>query len=91
MHPGTPCVFYDHFWDQGSLGQAVRKLLKVRRTNGIHARSKVSRLLVTLASACHHCAEVTRASGQGCSVAAKLDARICCCGGTGETWSRALC
>lgn len=46
MHPGTPCVFYDHFWDQGSLGQAVRKLLKVRRTNGIHARSKVSRLLV---------------------------------------------
>jgi len=48
MHPGTPCVFYDHFWDQGSLGQAVRKLLKVRRTNGIHARSKVSRLLVNI-------------------------------------------
>ena len=46
MHPGTPCVFYDHFWDQGSLGQAVRKLLKVRRTNGIHARSKVRRLSV---------------------------------------------
>ena len=41
MHPGTPCVFYDHYWDQGPLGQAVRKLLKVRRTNGIHARSKV--------------------------------------------------
>ena len=48
MHPGTPCVFYDHFWDQGSLGQAVRKLLKVRRTNGIHARSKVRRLALPL-------------------------------------------
>lgn len=41
MHPGTPCVFYDHFWEEGLLGASVRKLLKVRRTNGIHARSKV--------------------------------------------------
>jgi hypothetical protein len=47
MHPGTPCVFYDHFWDQGPLGQAVRKLLKVRRTNGIHARSKVRTTVAT--------------------------------------------
>ena len=61
MHPGTPCVFYDHFWDQGALGQAVRKLLKVRRTNGIHARSKVHRPGDMLSSASqrrlilHHC------------------------------------
>ena len=41
MHPGTPCVFYDHFFDTGPLGTSVQKLLKVRRNNGIHARSKV--------------------------------------------------
>ena len=40
QHPGTPCIFYDHFVD-GSLGEVVRKLLSVRRRFGINARSKV--------------------------------------------------
>ncbi len=28
-HPGTPCVFWDHFWnEQGGLRQAILELLK---------------------------------------------------------------
>ena len=41
MHPGTPCVFYDHYFEDSPVGEAVRKLLKVRRSNGIPSRSKV--------------------------------------------------
>jgi len=40
-HPGTPCVFYDHFMDGGALGETIRKLIDIRRRNGINARSKV--------------------------------------------------
>ena len=41
-HPGTPCVFYDHYFqsDQG-LGDSIKKLLKIRKQFGIHSRSKV--------------------------------------------------
>ncbi len=38
-HPGTPCIFYDHFVD-GSLGDTVCKLIKIRRSNKINSRSK---------------------------------------------------
>ncbi|KAG2436035.1 hypothetical protein HYH02_011747 [Chlamydomonas schloesseri] len=41
-HPGTPCVFYDHFYqEENNLRKAILDLLKVRRRNGINARSKV--------------------------------------------------
>lgn len=39
-HPGTPCVFYDH-WAAPGLGDSVRALLKARTDNGIHCRSAV--------------------------------------------------
>jgi alpha-amylase len=39
-HPGTPCVFYDH-WAAPGLGDAVRDLVRVRREAGLHCRSKV--------------------------------------------------
>ncbi len=66
-HPGTPCVFYDHFADGGALGETIKKLLDIRRRNGINARSKVSRPLPVccswtahrnsclLTGACHSC------------------------------------
>lgn len=41
-HPGTPCVFYDHFMQQhGQLGDTIKSLLKMRKDCGIHSRSKV--------------------------------------------------
>lgn len=41
-HPGTPCVFYDHFWQQhGQLGNSIQQLLRIRKKCGIHSRSKV--------------------------------------------------
>ena len=41
-HPGTPCVFYDHYWQQhGQLGTSVHDLLRIRKICGIHSRSKV--------------------------------------------------
>lgn len=41
-HPGTPCVFYDHHWqEQGGLGKSIQELLKLRKKYAIHARSKV--------------------------------------------------
>lgn len=41
-HPGTPCVFYDHFVQQhGQLGETIKSLLKMRKDCGINSRSKV--------------------------------------------------
>ncbi|MEW5305901.1 MAG: hypothetical protein WDW36_008413 [Sanguina aurantia] len=41
-HPGTPTVFYDHFWEEkNGLSGAVRELVALRRKHGIHCRSKV--------------------------------------------------
>lgn len=39
-HPGTPCVFWDHFTAPG-LGDQVKALLRSRRAAGLHARSAV--------------------------------------------------
>ena len=39
-HPGTPCIFWDHFWQEG-LGDSIRALIKVRKTHNLHCRSKV--------------------------------------------------
>ena len=38
-HPGTPTVFYDHFFADG-LGDSIRELIKIRQRNGLHCRSK---------------------------------------------------
>lgn len=46
-HPGTPCVFYDHFFDKGPLGETIAKLIDIRRRNGINSRSKVKILGAT--------------------------------------------
>ena len=40
-HPGTPCVFWDHWQDGGALGDNVGKLIKARQQHGLHCRSKV--------------------------------------------------
>ncbi|EFJ47473.1 hypothetical protein VOLCADRAFT_74960 [Volvox carteri f. nagariensis] len=41
-HPGTPCVFYDHFYQEdGGLRKCILELLGVRKRNGVNARSKV--------------------------------------------------
>ena len=40
-HPGTPCVFWDHYAAPG-LGDTVRALMKLRRAHGINARSTVT-------------------------------------------------
>eukprot|EP00210_Caulerpa_lentillifera_P006145 g5872.t1 len=39
-HPGTPVVFYDHFWD-GNLKKHIQDLLQIRIRNGLHCRSKI--------------------------------------------------
>ena len=39
-HPGSPCIFYDHFMAEG-LGQSIRELIAVRQKMRIHCRSKV--------------------------------------------------
>lgn len=39
-HPGSPCIFWDHFFAEG-LGQIIRDLIKVRSRLGIQCRSKV--------------------------------------------------
>lgn len=41
-HPGTPCIFYDHFFD-GGLGNKIRELVRLRKRTKISARSKVRR------------------------------------------------
>lgn len=40
-HPGTPCVFYDHFFYNQPLRDSILKLLKARKENYISARSLV--------------------------------------------------
>ncbi|GLI71249.1 hypothetical protein VaNZ11_016372 [Volvox africanus] len=41
-HPGTPCVFYDHFYQEDNgLRKCILELLGVRKRNGLNARSKV--------------------------------------------------
>ena len=42
-HPGTPCVFWDHWQAQG-LGDSINQLLKCRQQHGLHCRSKVGSL-----------------------------------------------
>ncbi|KAG9439801.1 hypothetical protein H6P81_019966 [Aristolochia fimbriata] len=39
-HPGTPVVFYDHFYDFG-LRDTITELIESRRRAGIHCRSSV--------------------------------------------------
>ncbi|KAK9915375.1 hypothetical protein WJX75_008171 [Coccomyxa subellipsoidea] len=39
-HPGSPCIFYDHFFAEG-LGQGIREMIKIRSRLGIQCRSKV--------------------------------------------------
>jgi len=39
-HPGTPVVFYDHFWD-GNLRSKIEELIKIRKRNGLNCRSKI--------------------------------------------------
>ncbi|KAK9090846.1 hypothetical protein Sjap_024023 [Stephania japonica] len=40
MHPGTPVIFYDHFYDFG-LRDVITELIEARRRAGIHCRSSV--------------------------------------------------
>lgn len=41
-HPGTPTVFYDHFYqERDGLRKAIKDLLDIRTRNGINCRSKV--------------------------------------------------
>ncbi|KAJ0963484.1 hypothetical protein J5N97_028606 [Dioscorea zingiberensis] len=39
-HPGTPVIFYDHFYDFG-LRDTITELIEARRRGGIHCRSLV--------------------------------------------------
>jgi alpha-amylase len=39
-HPGSPCIFYDHFFAAG-LGDSIREMIKIRKRLGIQCRSKV--------------------------------------------------
>ena len=43
-HPGTPTIFYDHFYADG-LGDSIRELVKIRKRAGLHCRSKARPLL----------------------------------------------
>ncbi|PPR84047.1 hypothetical protein GOBAR_AA36667 [Gossypium barbadense] len=41
-HPGTPTVFYDHFYDgDDSVHEQIVKLMEIRRSGEIHSRSSV--------------------------------------------------
>ncbi|XP_052488505.1 probable alpha-amylase 2 isoform X4 [Gossypium raimondii] len=41
-HPGTPTVFYDHFYDGDDSGhEQIVKLMEIRRSGEIHSRSSV--------------------------------------------------
>lgn len=39
-HPGIPCIFWEHVYDWSLRGQ-IKKLVDVRKANGLHAESKV--------------------------------------------------
>lgn len=42
-HPGTPCVFYDHFYmEHNGLRKSILELMAVRKRQGINCRSKVT-------------------------------------------------
>ena len=58
-HPGSPCVFYDHFWDD-SLGKTIRDCIDLRRRHKIGCRAKV------LSSACW--TSMSHASQSCCSI-----------------------
>lgn len=55
-HPGTPCVFYDHFFDKGPLGETIVKLIDIRQRNGINSRSKVCRFDTGSVAICSYAA-----------------------------------
>eukprot|EP00898_Chlorokybus_atmophyticus_P003727 jgi/Chlat1/4355/Chrsp29S04511 len=61
-HPGTPTVFFDHFYSQAFPGMhsLIQELINIRRRNGIHCRSSVEIL----------CADHT-------CYAACIDANVC--------------
>ncbi|GKU97338.1 hypothetical protein SLEP1_g10500 [Rubroshorea leprosula] len=40
-HPGTPVIFYDHFYDFG-LHDIITELIETRRRGGVHCRSSVT-------------------------------------------------
>ena len=52
-HPGTPCVFWDH-WLAPGLGDSINKLLKCRQQHSLHCRSKVGHCLATSAHCLAH-------------------------------------
>lgn len=38
-HPGTPTVFYDHFWEEkNGLRKAIKELLALRKKHGLNCR-----------------------------------------------------
>ncbi|KAL8044186.1 hypothetical protein ABFX02_08G030400 [Erythranthe guttata] len=39
-HPGTPVIFYDHFYDFG-IRDVITELIEARRRSGIHCRSPI--------------------------------------------------
>ncbi len=41
-HPGTPCVFYDHFFFDASLQEKLSALIKIRKAKGVTYKSTVS-------------------------------------------------
>ena len=48
-HPGTPCIFWDHFWAEG-LGESIRSLINVRRSHNLQCRSKVHQSPLSLST-----------------------------------------
>merc|ERR1712025_405108 len=40
-HPGSPCVFWDHYRYDPSIRKVIVDLIKVRKKYGLHSRSKV--------------------------------------------------
>ncbi|EFN55550.1 hypothetical protein CHLNCDRAFT_31136 [Chlorella variabilis] len=40
-HCGTPCVFYDHFYQEPKLREHILELLRIRKKHGINAKSEV--------------------------------------------------
>lgn len=45
-HPGTPYVFLDHFHD-GVFHESILDLMRIRRQEGLHCRSKVRIIAAT--------------------------------------------
>ena len=40
-HPGTPCVFFDHFYYDEAIKQDILKLIEIRKRYGISSKSEV--------------------------------------------------